>query len=109
MIDMDKPSEGLDYIIVDIPADSDQSSGWAVDIISGPFEGLRIAYANIEYNGPTGRLASNYLFMQMDDAAAQVDGDTPGIDDLAFNVLKDIVVNGIASGSIVLYDKNTPS
>ena len=106
MIDFNKPSEGIDYVIV--PFDTEEVSGWVADIISGPFKGQRILYNQIAINGVDGKINYRMLHSNMESPDGKMDhSEFDAFGEFAHQVLVDIIKNGIANGSIVLDDKDS--
>lgn len=49
-LDLDKPSEGVDYELVPAYAEDD-SQTWEVMILRAPFDGSRVRYKNVQLDG----------------------------------------------------------
>lgn len=103
MIDLNKPCEGIDYVIVPLDG-TDNEQAWQVVIQTGQFKDTAMLFTNIEYSG-----AKNQLKFRLD--AVRVDGSDVIIDesmqDYSFSVLEDIIKTGLANGSIVIDDKDS--
>lgn len=109
MIDVNKPSEGIDYNIIGVDGDSDAAEkGWAVIIISGPYRGMWVMYKDLICDGVASRISYSYMYAQTEDDLPNVPENTPpDFDEFVFQVVQDIIRNGIANGDVVLYDQNT--
>lgn len=102
MIDLNKLCEGIDYQIIPFPeVDNDQA--WVVSILRGSYTGYRLFFTGIEYDGTSGQLRFR-LDVLNDSDFVSADGD---LQNYAFDLLTDIIKNGIANGSLVIDDKNT--
>ena len=102
MIDLNKPCEGIDYEIV--PFDkADHEQAWQVLMLRGPYANYNLVFTGIEYNGKTQELkfrldvVYNNELLEADEA----------LQNYSFDLLTDIIRNGIVNGSLVLDDKNT--
>ena len=103
MININKPSEGLDYVIEPLD-NTDNTQAWMVSLKTGTYKGSSLLFTRVEYNGKRGNLR-----FQLDgvDANKEILDPTPAVQDYAFEILQDIIRNGIANGSIVLDDKDS--
>lgn len=103
MIDINKPSEGLDYTIEPLE-DAGSEQAWVALVKTGNFKDVALMFTHVQYNGKEGTIK-----YQID--AVKVDGEdveiTESLQDYSFEVLQDIIRNGLANGSIVLDDKDT--
>lgn len=102
MIDLDKPCEGLDYEILPFEV-ADNEQAWVVKVLRGTFANTMLGFTAIEFDGKSNRLKFRLDAIRDDDL--DVTGDD--LQDHAFNILQDIIRNGIANGSIVFDDKDT--
>lgn len=103
MIDLDKPLEGVDYIIEPIDM-VDNEQAWKAKVRTGPFRGLSLIYTKMQYDGKASRL--KYVLDVLDKDLNRV-GVDQALDDYAFNVIVDIIKTGIANGSVVFDDKDS--
>lgn len=103
MIDINKPSEGLDYVIEPF-AEIDNSQAWAVTVKTGQYKGAALLFTHITYNGKVGSIRFHLDAATSEGEWLPVDGP---MEDYAFYVLQDIIKNGLANGSIILDDKDT--
>lgn len=101
MINLDKPLEAVDYKIEPIPQ-LDNQYAWQIKLLAGPFKDKSLVVTNIEYSGKTHKLR----FMLDVYSDNIIEPATPEVEDLAFEILQDIIRKGIADGSVVIYDKD---
>ena len=102
MIDLNKPCEGIDYQI--IPFDkADNEQAWQVLMLRGPYANYNLIFTGIEYNGKTQQLKFR-LDTVYNNELLEADED---LQNYSFDLLTDIIRNGIVNGSLVLDDKNT--
>jgi hypothetical protein len=111
VIDLNKPLEGLDYEVNRVPG-HDNEQAWMVRILRGEFKDVLMGFTNVEYNGTSNSLRFKYsAAMVLNDSADTnvyvLDTSDIKLQDLAFDVLQDVIKNGIANGSIVFDDKDT--
>ena len=111
MIDLNKPLEGLDYEVTRVPG-HDNEQAWMVKVLRGSFKDVLIGFTNVMYDGISNNLKFKYsAAVVMDDSADtnvyMMDTADPQLEDYAFEVLQDIIKNGIANGSVVFDDKDT--
>lgn len=102
MIDLNKPCEGIDYQITNIELVNDEQA-WQASIIRGRYADHNLVFTEIEYNGKTQQLKFK-LDVVVDNLLVAADLD---LQNFAFDLLTDIIKNGIANGSLILDDKNT--
>jgi hypothetical protein len=111
MIDIDKPCEGLDYEIRPLGIDNEQA--WMVELLRGPFSNCVLAFNHIQFDGHANTLKYQFHAWSTDQAdssdgnVTHLDNTDPVLEDFAFKILQDVIRNGIANGSIDLYDNNT--
>lgn len=101
MIDINKPSEGVDYIIKPLP-EVDNSQAWIVEVKTGPFKGYDLLFTHMHYNGKTKSLRFQLDAVNQDESKV-----TPELEDYGFQILQDIIKTGLANGSVVLNDKDS--
>ena len=58
-LDLDKPSENLDYKLVPAIGD-DNSDLWNVELLRSPYENTTIRYNNVRINGEAGNISYNF-------------------------------------------------
>lgn len=103
MINLNKPCEGLDYTIEPLE-NIDNTQGWIVVIKTGVYKNTTFLYTNVEYNGKRGNIRFRLDAIDNTQNSLSVDSN---LEDYAFEVLQDIIRNGLANGSIVLDDKDS--
>lgn len=101
MINVNKPSEGLDYVIKPIPEITNDQA-WLVEVKTGPYKGYQLVFTRIEYNGKTGTIR-----FQLDTLSEEEVEITTELEDFAFEILQDVIKTGLANGSVVLNDKDS--
>ena len=102
MIDLNKPCEGIDYEIV--PFDkADNEQAWQVLMLRGPYAQHNFIFTGIQYNGKRQQLKFR-LDVVLNNELISADED---IQNYAFKVLTDIILNGIADGTLLIDDTNT--
>ena len=102
MIDLNKPCEGIDYEIV--PFDkADHEQAWQVLMLRGPYAHYNLVFTEIEYNGKINSLRFKLDAIHNDEL---IETDKQ-LQDYSFDLLTDILKNGIADGSLMFNDKNT--
>ena len=102
MINLNKPCEGIDYRI--IPFDKiDNDQAWQVLILRGQYVEHNFVFTGIEYNGNRQQLKFR-LNVVLNDELISPDQD---MQNYAFDVLTDVILNGIADGTLLIDDKNT--
>jgi len=97
--------EGETYIIDHA---TDEPDKWFVRVIAGDFKGYILAYNNISLDGKTQSMKFKMLALN-GDLDAQYDPVTPSeeLQQLAFDILEDIVLKQIEKGGIVLNDADS--
>ena len=92
MINIDKPSEGVDYIIETLPEVSNEQA-WKVVIINGPYKGASVVFGNIQYNG-----IDNKLIYKM--TCDVFDVNDSQFKDYTGQILEDIIKSHLANGTL---------
>lgn len=101
MIDLNKPCEGIDYEIV--PFDKgDNEQAWQALILRGPYAEHNFIFTGIQYSGKTQQLKFR-LDVVFNNELIPADED---LQNYAFKVLTDIILNGIADGTLLIHDTN---
>jgi len=103
MIDLNKPCEGVDYVIVPF-TEVENDQAWQVVIQTGEFKDTAMLFTHIEYSGPHNQLKFRLDAVNVDGTEVKI---TESMQNYSFKVLEDIVRTGLANGSIVIDDKNT--
>lgn len=101
MINLNKPCEGIDYEIV--PFDkADNEQAWQALILRGSYAEHNFVFTGIQYSGKTQQLKFR-LDVVFNNELISADED---LQNYAFEVLTDIIRNGIANGTLVIDDAN---
>lgn len=102
MIDLTKPLDQLDYKVVPINA-IQESNAWQVVVLRGDHKDKNFVFTDIEYNGKTNNLRFSLDVVKN----GNFEQTTPELEDLAFNILEDVIKRGIVDGSVLFDDKDS--
>lgn len=91
MIDIDIPSEGIDYQVVN---DDAEGQSWLVEFIRGPYEGVKLKFSNIMINGITKQIQYTTSF------EGPVDYDET-LEYYISNVIQQIIAKAIVDKAVV--------
>ncbi len=94
-LDLDKPSENLDYKLV--PAiGEDNSDLWNVELLRAPWENTTIRYNNVRIDGEKGQISYNFDVISTENIEYNVENIT--LQGFASEVLGDILDVAITEG-----------
>ena len=100
MIDINKPSYGVDYTIQQITT----PEVWYATVLRGPHTGIDIRFTNISYDGNNNTISFMSRYSNEDGDIIQAD---KSLEDFAGYMIEDILKNSLANGEVVLHDKDT--
>ena len=102
MIDINKPLDQLDYIVVPIEIMNDEHA-WQVQLLRGEHKDKKLVFTKIEYSGKKNIL--RFLLDVVNDNV--LEKASKELEDLGFDILEDIIKRGIADGSVVFNDQDS--
>jgi len=104
MIDLNKPLEDIDYKVVTYQ-DPDYGDAWYVEVLrDSNYAGVALAYEDIQYDGRHEQLSFIIVAADADGHEIELDSE---LEDLAANILTDMINNLIARGGAVFSDKDS--
>lgn len=92
MINIDKPCEGIDYVIESVPEVTNEQA-WKVVMINGQYKGVSVIFGNIQYNG-----VDNKLIYKM--TADNADVEDVHFKEYTGQILEDIIKTHLANGTL---------
>jgi len=96
-LNLDKPSEHLDYKLV--PAVIDGVEGWNVDLLRAPFSDVTIRFDNVKINGEDENISFSFNVVDTEDPSVY-NIDNTELQAFAGEVLGDILEAAIETGSL---------
>jgi len=102
-LDLDKPSENLDYKLVPVVAEG--VDGWNVDLLRAPYNDVTIRYNNVRINGDEQNITFNFDVVDTEDPTVY-NVDNVNLQGFVGEVLGDILEAAIETGSIKKKDSN---
>ena len=102
-LDLDKPSENLDYKLV--PVVIDGIEGWNVDLLRSPYNEVTIRYNNVRINGDEQNISFDFDVVDTDDPTVY-NIDNINLQGFVGEVLGDILEAAIETGSLQKKDSN---
>jgi len=98
----DKVLEGIDYEL--IPQNVDNIAAWAIRIIKGDFVETVLRFGNMSFNAEQDCL--NFSYFILSSPIDNLSEDNVELQELAGDILEDILEKGVADGSIEFKEKN---
>lgn len=102
MININTPLDQVDYKIVPIKTIEDDNA-WQVLILRGEHKDKHLVFTNIEYSGRKNSLRF-LLDVVVNDKLEKASAE---LENFAFNILNDIIKNGLVNGSVVFDDQDS--
>jgi hypothetical protein len=102
-LDLDKPSENLDYKL--IPAVVDGTDAWNVNLLRAPYENVTIRYNNVRIDGENQSISFSFDVVDTGEETVY-NSDHVALQEFAGEVLGDILDAAIESGSLQKKDSN---
>jgi hypothetical protein len=102
-LDLDKPSENLDYKLVPVVAEG--IDGWNVDLLRAPYNDVTIRYNNVRINGDEQNITFDFDVVDTEDSTVY-NVDNVDLQTFVGEVLGDILESAIETGSIHKKDSN---
>tara|TARA_B110000285_G_C15135541_1_gene626591 strand:+ start:3870 stop:4232 length:363 start_codon:yes stop_codon:yes gene_type:complete len=102
-LDLDKPSENIDYKLV--PTVVDGKDAWNVDLLRSPFGDVTIRFENVRINGEEQNISFSFEVVDTDDTSVY-NSDHVALQEFASEVLGDILDAAIDTGSLFKKDTN---
>tara|TARA_R110000796_G_scaffold92968_1_gene197337 strand:+ start:1081 stop:1443 length:363 start_codon:yes stop_codon:yes gene_type:complete len=102
-LNLDKPSENLDYKLV--PVVIDGKDAWNVDLLRAPYEDVTICFENVRVNGEEKNISFAFKVVDTDEPSVY-NRDNVALQEFASEVLGDILDAAIDSGSLYKKDSN---
>lgn len=102
-LDLDKPSENIDYKLV--PAVVDGKDAWNVDLLRDPFVDVTIRFENVRVNGDEQNISFDFDVVDTEDPTVY-NVDNVNLQTFVGEVLGDILEAAIETGSIHKKDSN---
>ena len=102
-LDLDKPSENIDYKLV--PAVVDGKDAWNVDLLRDPFVDVTIRFENVRVNGDEQNISFDFDVVDTEDPTVY-NVDNVNLQRFVGEVLGDILEAAIETGSIHKKDSN---
>ena len=103
MIDLNKPLDEVDYRVISLKT-ADEDDFWQVVLLKGEHQDKKLVFTDIEFDGRNGTLK---FLLDVVDEDGVLEKATPELEDLAFNILQDIIKSGLVDGSVVFDDQDS--
>jgi hypothetical protein len=102
MINLEKPCEGIHYVLHRMPNVSNDQA-WEVELKEGVYKGTVLVYGNVQYDGINNKLMFKLGIRET--PIENLSNKDPELEDYAGIILEDLIKNNLANGTLV-YGKN---